>query len=619
MSETLFPYYERELLFIRQLSQEFAKKYPAAAGRLLLEPNRSTDPHVERLIEAFALVAGRIHHKLDDEFPELTDALLGVLYPHYLAPVPSLAILQFPLDPARGQLPTGFTIERHSKLHTHPVNGLPCRYSTCYPVTLWPVGLTSARLQPPPFPSGIQPPPKTAAALRLQLECQGKELKFATLELDRLRFYLSGENQLMATLYELLFNNVLQVVIRPLDKGAKEPNIVLKPEQCLFQVGFERDQGLLPYPNQSFPGYRLLTEFFAFPEKFLFVDLGGFREARQAAFGKTLEVVIFLNRTLTGLEQGIDANTFRLGCTPIVNLFEQTAEPVPLTQARHEYRVLPDVAHPQGMEVYSIDSVTSTDPDTATTTEYAPFYSFRHGDNRDKKRAFWFASRRPSLAENDRGTNVYLHLVDLDFNPRVPASSVVVVRTKCTNRDLPNLLARAGEKLFFELEAAAPVHRLQCLRSPTPTLRPPLRRGAHWRLISHLLLNHLSISDAAEGRQALQEILKLYDFSDPESGQQQTAVTRQLIEGITAVQTRPVVGRTGSAAASGFCRGTEVSIQFDAEKYVGTGVFLFASVLERFLGLYASINSFTQLIASTKQGEGYLKKWPPRAAELPLL
>src|SRR5262249_23517455 len=152
MSATLFPYYERELLFIRQLSQEFAKKYPAAAGRLLLEPNRSTDPHVERLIEAFALVAGRIHHKLDDEFPELTDALLGVLYPHYLAPIPSVAILEFPVGPARGQLPTGFPIERHSKLHTHPVNGLPCRYSTCYPVTLWPVGLTSARLQPPPFP-----------------------------------------------------------------------------------------------------------------------------------------------------------------------------------------------------------------------------------------------------------------------------------------------------------------------------------------------------------------------------------------------------------------------------------------------------------------------------------
>src|SRR5713226_6650406 len=130
MSEVLYHYYERELLFIRQLAQEFAKQYPAAAGRLLLEPNRSADPHVERLIEAFALLAGRIHHKLDDEFPELTDALLSVLYPHYLAPVPSQAVVEFQLDPARAQLPDGFLIDRHSRLHTAPVDGVPCRFRT---------------------------------------------------------------------------------------------------------------------------------------------------------------------------------------------------------------------------------------------------------------------------------------------------------------------------------------------------------------------------------------------------------------------------------------------------------------------------------------------------------
>src|SRR5439155_13195513 len=133
MSEALYPYYERELLFIRQLAQEFAKQYPAAAGRLLLEPTRSTDPHVERLIESFALLAGRLHHKLDDEFPELTGALLGVLYPHYLAPIPSLAVVQFELDPARGQLPQGFVIDKGSRLYTQPVHNLPCRFRTGYP------------------------------------------------------------------------------------------------------------------------------------------------------------------------------------------------------------------------------------------------------------------------------------------------------------------------------------------------------------------------------------------------------------------------------------------------------------------------------------------------------
>src|SRR5437899_162651 len=174
MSEALFRYYERELLFIRQLAQEFAKQYPAAAGRLLLEPNRSTDPHVERLIEAFALLAGRVHHKLHDEFPELTDALLGVLYPHYLAPVPSMAVVQFQLDPDRGDLPNGFLIERNSRLHTQPVAGTPCKYRTGYPATLWPLKISNARLQPPPFPAGIKPPSGCAATLTLQFECLGK-------------------------------------------------------------------------------------------------------------------------------------------------------------------------------------------------------------------------------------------------------------------------------------------------------------------------------------------------------------------------------------------------------------------------------------------------------------
>jgi type VI secretion system protein ImpG len=618
MSEALYPYYERELVFIRQLAQEFGKQYPAAAARLQLEANRSTDPHVERLIEAFALLAGRVHHKLDDEFPELTDALLGVLYPHYLAPIPSAAILQFELDPSRAELPSGFLIDRHSRLHTQPVGNLPCRFRTSYPVTLWPVALTSTQVQAPPFPPPLKPPPKTAAAVRLQLECQA-DLSFADLTLDKLRFYLSGENQLIANLYELLFNHVIQVVFRPLDAGPGSAPLILSPQECLGQVGFEREEGMLPYPHHSFPGYRLLTECFTFPSKFLFVDLGGWRRVAQAGFQRKVEVILYLNRTMLSVEQGVDQQTFRLGCTPIINLFEQVAEPIPLTHTRFEYRLLPDVAHPQGLEVYSVDAVTGVDPTQNEPTEYQPFYSFRHGSSRDVQKAFWHASRRLSTQKGDRGTEVYLNLVDLNFDPRLPAESVLVVRTTCTNRDLPAQLQRAGEELYFELEAAAPLARIRCLRSPSMPLRPPLRRGAYWRLVSHLALNHLSISDLTEGRETLQEILRLYDFSDPEAGQQLGAIVQQMIEGILSVRSRRVVGRTGAEIASGFCRGVEVAIEFDEQKYVGSGLFLFACVLERFLGLYASINSFSQLVARTKQGESYFKKWPPRAAELQLL
>ena len=334
MSESLYPYYERELHFIRQLAQEFARHYPAAAGRLGLEPNRSTDPHVERLIEAFALLAGRIHHKLDDEFPELTDALLGVLYPHYLAPIPSLAVVQFQVDPGRAQLPSGFLIPQRSRLHTAPVDGLPCQFRTCYPVTLWPMTLAAARLIPPPFPAGLEPPSGTKAVLTLELD-YSMGMTCADLTLERLRFYLSGNNEIIPILYELLFNHTIRVAFRSLTDAGPRQVFALAPESCLFPVGFERDEGLLPYPRQSFLGYRLLTEFFAFPSKFRFLDLGGFRQVRTFGAVDRVEVVLYLNRTLPSLEQTVDARTFRLGCTPVINLFEQTAEPVVLTQARH--------------------------------------------------------------------------------------------------------------------------------------------------------------------------------------------------------------------------------------------------------------------------------------------
>lgn len=614
MSEALYPFYERELIFIRQLAQEFGQQYPAAAGRLLLEPGRSGDPHIERLIESFALLTARVHHKLDDEFPELTEALLSVLYPHYLAPIPSMAVVQFVVDASRAPLPNGFAIAKGSRLRTRPVMNTPCRFRTCYPVTLWPIELTSVTLTPPPFPTGMQAPPRTAAALILQLEAQGG-MKFADLSLEKLRFYLAGDGHLIASLYELLFNHVTQVVVRSLDPGNNAQPYTLTPDQCLSPVGFELDEGMLPYPSRTFVGYRLLTEFFTFPNKFHFLDLGGLRRACQADLGKKIEVVLFLNRTQANLEQGVDTATFRLGCTPIINLFEQIAEPVPLTQARHEYKVVPDVAQPLGLEVYSIDRVTATDPNSGTTTDFQPFYSFRHGQTQDSQQAFWYASRRLPTREGDRGTDVWLHLVDLRFVPTLPSDATLVIRTTCTNRGLPMQLQRAGEDLFFDLEAAAPLQRIRCPRPPTAPLRPPMKHSVHWRLLSHLTLNHLSLADQTDGREALQEILRLYDFSDSEANPQLVAVTRYLIEGIVSVGSRRVVGRTGSGAASGFARGVEVNIEFDEQKYVGSGVYLFASVLERFLALYVSINSFSQLVARTSQGERYFKKWPPRAGE----
>jgi type VI secretion system protein ImpG len=613
MKSDLYRFYERELFFVRRLAEEFGKQYPAAAGRLFLKEGRSEDPHVERLIQAFAFLTGRVQLKLNDEFPELTEALFNILYPHYLAPIPSLATVQFTVDADRAPPPSGLAIARHSLVRSPPVNDVYCDFRTCYPVTLWPIAITMARLQVPPFPPGLQPPNKTAAVLRIQLETL-RDLRFEQLELSTLRLFLHGDNQIVPPLYEFIFNNTLQVVIRSLDREEfPRPPVVFAPHEILSPVGFEIDDGLLSYPPQSFLGYRLLTEFFAYPAKFHYVDLGGWRKVAAAGFGQKIEIDLFLNRTLESLEKSLDHTTFQLGTTPIINLFEHTGDALDVTQTKQEYPLEPNVNQPLGYEVISVQEVEGLRPPEPPQL-YKPFYSFRHGEG-EANQVFWYAARQQSKHASDHGTDIVMRFVDLALDPKRPYENKVLVRTLCSNRDLPVKLQKKGEDLFFNLLTAVPMGPVRCLRPPTHSLRPPLRHGHYWRLLSHLSSNHLSVSDGTYGRDALQEMLRLYDFSEAETSQNLMNVTRQIIEGISEVHHRRVTGRIGS----NFCRGMETTIELEEQKYVGTGAYLFASVLERFLGWYVSINSFSQLVMRLKGQEGYLKKWPPRAGDLSLL
>ncbi|MBS1812087.1 MAG: type VI secretion system baseplate subunit TssF [Acidobacteria bacterium] len=618
MRDELLGYYERELIFLRQMGAEFAEKYPKVAGRLLLEPDKCEDPHVERMIEAFAFLTSRVHLKIDDEFPEITESLLNVLYPHYLAPTPSMSIAQFALDPEQGKLTSGYPIARETTLYSRPVQGTPCRFRTCYPVTLWPIEVASASLESLD-PVGARGK-WSEAVLRISLRClhntKLSELKVGQGENERqmeyLRFYLNGEAQLVYPLYELLFNEDLHLAGIELQDKKTRRKLKL-PATTLRQVGFGADEGMLGYSPRSFSGYRLLTEYFAFPDKFLFFDVTRLDEAARMGFGDQVDILIYL-KDVTPPRAKIDAGTFQLGCTPIINLFKKVAEPIQLTQQQNEYHVIPDIHRQSATEVYSIDAVTTVDPYLQQSREFQPFYSYRHAYERDQQGSFWYATRRPSQRMEDEGTEVFMSLVDLSFSPNVPPVETITCHVTCTNRDLPARLPFGGREGDFEVENAGPLSRVKCLRKPTETLRPPMRRGAHWRLISHLSLNHLSLVEGQRNGdpEALREILMLYDFMD-------SAATRKQIMGLRNITSRRVVRQTGSRIGTGFVRGIETTITFDESQYVGSGVFLFASVLERFLGLYASLNSFNQMIARTEQREGELKRWKPRVGEQILL
>jgi len=600
VQETLLEYYERELSTLRQLGQEFAQAYPKVAGRLLLEPNKCEDPHVERLIQAFAFLAARVHLKIDDEFPEITDALLGMLYPHYLAPIPSMSIVEFVLDPEQGKLTSGYVMPVGTQLFSRPIDGTQCRFRTCYSTTLWPITLASVKVQPAEraLPGG-----KPGAVIKLELHAQGG-LTFKDLQVEQLRFYLNGEAPLAYSLYELLLNHTHEVRCRA---GGAKPGEkpVLLPSGSLRPVGFGMDEGLLPYPSQALPGYRLLHEYFTFPQKFLFIEIANLQHVVKAGIGNKVEIEIVLDQPPRA-DYMPTTDTFRLGCAPVVNLFTQTAEPIRLDQTQHEYRVIPEVRRPLANEIYSIDAVSLLSGDKQTVRPVQPIYSLKHTRLDREQSAFWYQSRRPSDRKGDVGSELYLSLVDLEMDPTVPAGDTLMISTTCTNRGLTRRMAVDDVRGDFELEKAAPVARIRALVKPTEPTQPPLGGETQWRLISHLSLNYLSLTEGSP--QALQEILRLYDFSD-------SSVVHQQIEGITAVSSRRVTRRPTSLAWNGFCRGMEVTLEFDENKYVGSSVYLFASVLEKFFGLYASLNSFTQLVARTQQRERPLKQWPPRAGE----
>jgi type VI secretion system protein ImpG len=630
MRDELLGFYERELIFLRRMGADFARRYPKIATRLLLDEEKIEDPHVERMIEAFAFLTGRIGIKLSDELPEITESFLNVLYPHYLAPIPSMAVAQFSYGSPKDKLTAVQVVERGARLNSRPVDGTPCRFRTAYDVQLAPLELVSAALE--------SPAPKDArgilseSSIRISMRCYGDaelhEMKIGSTGEDPtfLRFYLDGDPQLVFPLYEILFNHATRVEIQPKEQPfstktiktitnlrLKLPDpVVMTASEALTQVGFKDEEAMIPFTKRSFAGYRLLSEYFAFPYKFLFFDVHGIDKAIARKFGTLFDIVIHL-KDIRPPAAPITSETFRMGCTPIINLFSRLSDPIYLSQQKYEYQVIPDVHRQSTTEIYSIDEVIANDPRTNTSRVFSPFYSLRHAYGEQMEKSFWYAVRKPSQRQDDDGTEMFMSLVDGKFDPNVPAVEVLNVKATCSNRDLPARLPFGGKEGDFEVEGASIMSRVRCLTKPTETLRPPQRRAAQWRLISHLNLNYLSLVNNDDGEpEALQEILHLYNFDD-------STVTRKQILGISEVRSRRAVRQIGGRIGAGFVRGLETEIIFDEEQFVGSGMFLFGCILERFLGLYSSLNSFNQVVLRSEQREGVIKRFPPRAGEQELL
>jgi type VI secretion system protein ImpG len=429
------------------------------------------------------------------------------------------------------------------------------------------------------------------ATLRLTLECEAGG-DFAELDLTQLRIHLHGDWMVTMPLYELLVSGVTDVSLRP----GQGPAVMLSPS-AWREVGYAEEDSVLPQPSHAHPAYGLMQEYFAFPRKFHFFDLS--LPAGRLGAGRTCDIVLHLDHVPSGLGM-LGAQHFRLGCTPIVNLFSQTSEPVVIDQRTYEYRLVADQKREPITEIHSILSVVVSDPAKDRETMVPCFTAADHSGRNEagSDTMFWFARREHSLRSNLPGVDVYLGFVDASNVAGQPDAPVVYANVLCTNRRLAEQVPVGARMLVERVSQNA---RVRCLYEPTAQRNPPLGSDTLWRLVSLLTRNYHSLVSGATGQRELQEMLRLFASEGPREQDQ--------IRGIRSIAARNVTAHVGGEAWRGYCRGTEVSVEFDADAFVGGSPLLLGAVLARFFAMYTSVNSFVRLVV--RRGDEIWKQWEP--------
>ena len=615
MDKRLLDLYNQELAHLRATGAEFARQFPKIAGRLggLDEFQPCRDPFVERLLEGFAFLAARVQLKLEAQFPRFTQSLLETVYPHHLAPTPSMCIAQFEPDFEESALAEGFVIPRGTSLSGTLGKGeqTRCVYRTAHDVTLWPVRIGRAGYYTRELASiGVAEVPGAAAGIHIRLQCTAG-LKCSDLNMNALTFYLMGVGATAMSLYEQLFANAIAVVVQPASRPAAWQK-VMEPS-CIRPVGFEDDQRLLPYDARSFQGYRLVHEYFAFPQRFMSFEITDLAEAVKSCDESELDLTVIFAQRNEELEGIVSASNFGLFCSPVINLFEKRLDRIPVSDRTYEFHVVPDRTRPQDFEVYEITRVTGYGADSKKRQEFSPFYRAR--DETAGAEGYYAVNRIPRpLSEKERlkvrrsqsyaGSEVYLSLVDSAAAPYRTDIAQLGVEGLCTNRDLPLHMAVGLSHADFTMTQTAPCTSIRCLGTPTAPRASHVVGEFTWRIISHLSLNYLSLSDDRQGASALRDILKLYgDNNDPQIGKQ--------IDGVKSVTCKPITRRVTAPGSIAFARGLEITVTLEEASSEGTGVFLLGAVLARFFAKYVSVNSFAETVIRTVE-RGEIMRWTRR-------
>ncbi|OED39498.1 hypothetical protein AB833_15125 [Chromatiales bacterium (ex Bugula neritina AB1)] len=623
MDPRLLEHYRRELQHLREMGGEFAAEHPNIAGRLGIETLKCTDPYVERLMESYAFLAARVQLKIDSSYSKTARSLMEMVYPDYLAPLPSMLIATFHPSMTEGSLVDGFKIGRGATLLTHVSQDVEtaCQFRTASDVTLWPIKIDSTRTLTSKAAIeaagiAISSKSKIRSALALKLSTD-QDLRFSELAIDELVFYITGADGTGAMLYEQLLAHTRTVALTSQQRELKSP---AKPVS-INNVGFSRDEALLPCGPRGFDGYRILQEYFAFPERFQFFSLKNLAGRLKHCDSTEVEIVFLFDNSFESDSELFGAENFVLNCAPAINLFPKTADRIHLDRGLHEFHVIPDRTRPKDFEIYRVEGVQGHGSDN-TKQPFFPYFSI-DSKRMDRGGAFYSIQREERVlsAREQRvgarsqytGSEVFLSLVDIDDLPYRSELRQLTVKTLCTNRDLPLDLPKLGiGETDLTLETSAPEKEIRIVAGPTKPRPSRAHQRDAWQLISNLSLNYLSISDTGvedDGKQAaamLRQMLEVY--SDNHSG---SKTNDRLIEGILRVETKPIVRQRKVLAHVEVAYGLQVKVTIDESAFEGTGAYLFGSVLENFFASYASTNSFTETVLETL-GRGEIGRWPVR-------
>lgn len=617
MDPRLLRLYDQELKFVRELGGEFAAEFPKIAGRIGLDAFECADPYVERLLEGFAFLAARVQLKLESEFPTFTQNLLDIVYPHFLAPTPSMAVVNFKPDLQGGKFENGYLIPRDTAMLGILGKGdiTACEFRTAHDVTIWPVALGEVEYlggAAAVSALGLTDQRGAKAAIRFRLNTIG-QIPFAALSLQSLTFFVRGATtDSSANILEQVLANPIGIAARPPTRPV--PWQISLPKSAVRQVGLSEEEALLPTGPRTFQGYRLLAEYFAFPERFLFFTLTGLGPAIRRTTGTELELFILLERENKVLARGLSTENFLLNSTPAINVFPKRLDRIHIAERTHEHHAIADRSRPIDYEIFQLLSVSGQGVDLEREQEFLPFYA-RSDLTRDTDLGAYYTirrlprmlsakQRRTGARTNYIGSEVYVSLVDAHEAPYRAELRQLSLRALCTNRDLPLLMPIGKGKTDFTVEMGAPLESIRCIAGPTRPKPSRAHGDIAWRMISHLALNYLSITNARDGSgaAALREILSLYaDANDVTTGKQ--------IEGIKLVTSTPVIRRLPGAGQTAIARGLEIAVTCDETAFQGVGVFVLGMVLAQFFARYVSINSFTETVISTLD-RGEVIRWP---------